>query len=354
MDNKELPLISVIIATFNSSKLLPRTLTALVNQTYPRDRMEILMVDGGSTDDTLGIAEKYGCIVINNPETEPVHAKLLGIQNAKGKYLMTLDHDEVLVNPNSIEKRIGLLEDYPACKVAFCSGYKRPDDYPLLNEYISEFGDPFSLFMFNFSKGYVFHERGLKKICEVEKEENDFILVSFEHTKLLPIIELCCLATIVNIEWFKIHSNVSSDSRDMAHLFYIMLSLGYSKTVMLKHDPLVHYSADSMKAYFPKLKWRIRNNIHFVDKGENGFAGRQKYIGYSKYKKFLFIPYTVFVPCCFIHGIYLSVTRKNPVYLLHPFLCWYVLIQIVLEYGKKLEGKTPHFTSYDGKKNISM
>ena len=152
MNQNEYPLISVVIATFNSEKLLTRTLDALVNQTYPRDKMEILVVDGGSSDSTFIIAKKYDCIAINNPETEPVHAKLLGIQNAKGKYLMVLDHDEVLINPESVEKRVFLLERFSNCKVAFCSGYKRPDDYPLLNEYISEFGDPFSLFVFNFSR----------------------------------------------------------------------------------------------------------------------------------------------------------------------------------------------------------
>ena len=265
---------------------------------------------------------------------------------------MTLDHDEVLVNPDSIKKRVELMEKHPSCKVAFCSGYKRPGDYPLLNEYISEFGDPFSLFVYNFSKGAVFLEKGLRRICEVEEDEERHLLVSFAKTKRLPIFELCCLATIVDIEWFKAHSEVASSAQAMAHMFYIMLSMGNSEAILLKNDPLVHYSADSLKAYFPKLKWRIRNNIHFAEKGESGFSGRQKYIRYTKYKKYLFIPYTLFVPACLGHGIYLSITRKNSVYLMHPIFCWYVLIQIIKEYSKRLAGKDQQFTSYDGKKIV--
>lgn len=352
MDKGIMPLITVVIATFNSGKLLPRTLDALKNQTYPANRMEILAIDGGSKDDTIEIALKYGCKVIDNPETEPGNAKLLGIREASGKYLMTLDHDEVLVNPESIKNRVELLETHPFCKVAFCSGYKKPDDYPLLNEYISEFGDPFSLFVYNFSKGVSYFEKGLRRICHVEEDDEKYLMVSFSETKNMPIIELACFATIINLEWFKIHSNIVEDIQDLAHLFYIMLSIGYTKTILLKNDPLVHYSADSLKAYFPKLKWRIRNNIHFLDKGKNGFWGRQKYIEYTKYKKYLFIPYTIIIPICLLHGIYLSITRKNTIYMMHPVFCWYVLVQIIIEYGRKLTKWTPQFTSYDGKKIV--
>ena len=351
-NKEECSCISVVIATFNSSSILPRTLDALVNQNYSRDKMEILVVDGGSTDNTIEIAKNYGCVIIHNPKTEPVHAKILGIQNAHGKYMMVLDHDEVLVNRDSVRKRIELLEKNPACKVAFCSGYQRPDDYPLLNEYISEYGDPFSLFVYNFSKGVGFQEKGLRRICRVIDSDADYVKVSFEKTKRLPIIELCCLATIVDLEWFKENVDIENCPQDMAHMFYIMLEKGYHETIMLKNDPLVHYSADSLKAYFPKLKWRIKNNVHFADKGENGFNGRQQYVEYTKYKKLMFVPYTIVFPLPVLHSLYLAVTRRNPVFLLHTFFCWYVLIQIVVEYAKKLTGHTPQFTSYDGKKVV--
>lgn len=349
---KDEPLLTVVIATFNSSKLLPRTLDALVNQSYPRNRMEILIVDGGSADDTLLIARKYGCTIIDNPETEPAHAKILGIQHASGKYLMVLDHDEVLVNKDSIKKRVELLERFTSVKVALCSGYKRPKDYSPLNEYISEFGDPFSLFVYNFSKGVGFQEKGFRRICEVLDEDETYVHFSFANTKDLPIIELACLSTIINLDWFKAYTEIENRPQDMAHMFYIMLSMGYSEVILLKNDPLVHYSADSLKAYFPKLKWRIKNNVHFADKGENGFNGRQRYIPYSEYKKYLFVPYTVLVPVCLIHSVHLAITRRNPVYFLHPILCWYVLINILMEYGKKILGFTPEFTSYDGKKIV--
>ena len=53
----EYPVVSIVIATYNSEKLLPRTLDAIRRQTYPKERIEILIIDGGSKDNTIKIAK---------------------------------------------------------------------------------------------------------------------------------------------------------------------------------------------------------------------------------------------------------------------------------------------------------
>ena len=137
-------------------------------------------------------------------------------------------------------------------------------------------------------------------------------------------------------------------------MFYIMQENGYSSVAVIKDDPLVHYSIDSLKAYFPKLKWRICNNIHFPSKAERGFTGRQQYQKIGKYKKYLFIPYSFSIMLPFVHSIILAWQRHNPVYLMHTFLCLYVGFEILYQYFLKLIGKTPAFTSYDGKKKAVL
>ena len=156
-----MPLVTVIIATFNSDKVLKRTLEALEMQTYKN--IETLILDGGSTDATVEIAHIYNCKVINNPKTDPVSAKLLGLNSASGKYAVFIDHDEVMINHDVINIQIHALLKHPECKAALCSGYKRPNNYPKLNQYISEFGDPFSLFVYHFSKDFHFFEHLLNK-----------------------------------------------------------------------------------------------------------------------------------------------------------------------------------------------
>lgn len=350
---RELPKVSIVIATFNSEKLLPRTLDAIKKQTYPQNRIEILIVDGGSKDKTLKIAEEYGCVILLNEKTEPVAAKVIGLQRATGKYMITIDHDEVIDNPHSIEWKVEALMKHPECKVALCSGYKRPENYPKLNQYISEFGDPFSLFIYNFSKGDKFLEKVIRKNYLNEYENEKYLKISFCNMKKDPIFELCCVGTMIDREYFIQIPKVYEDSSVMVHLFYIMLEKGQESVILVKNDPLVHYSVDSLNAYFPKLKWRICNNVHFQNMGENGFNGRIKYQKGLQYKKFLFVPYTISCIIPFLHSIYLAASRKNSIYLLHGILCWYVLIQILYQYTLKIMGKTPSFMSYDGKKKIS-
>ena len=350
---QEYPVVSLMIATFNSYKILQRTLEAIDKQSYPREKLEIIIVDGGSTDATLELAKKYGCVIYPNPKTEPVNAKLIGFNQAKGKYLITIDHDEVIENPDSIRRKVAAAEQHPECKAILCSGYKRPADYPGLNQYISEFGDPFSLFIYNFSKDYQYLHKVLRKHYKITAETDDYIVVSFKDMKKAPIFELCCLGTMINKEYFIDFPHVKEDGAALVHLFYEMLDHGDDSIILMKNDPLTHYSVDSLNAYFPKLKWRICNNVHFAEKGEMGFSGRAKYQKGIAYKKYLFIPYALTLIMPLLHGIGMAVSRKNSVYLLHPILSFYVAVQILYQYALKLLGKTPEFRSYDGKKKIS-
>lgn len=352
MDYENQIVVSIVIATYNSEKILPKVLESIRQQSFPQNQLEIITVDGGSTDGTKKLAEKYGCRIVENPKTEPVHAKLLGVRHARGKYLLFMDHDEVFENKDSIKARVEALQAHPECKTAFCSGYKRPKNYPALNQYLSEFGDPFSLFVYYSSKDEKFFGRMLKRNYKLVEEETGYYIISFAGRKKNIIVELCCLGTIIDLEYFKKTTDIENNPMELVQLFYVMLEQGNTKVIVSKSDPLLHYSVDSLKAYLPKLKWRICNNVHFPEKSEMGFGGRQKYQKGVGYKKYLFIPYAVFFPVSLLHGIYLAASRKNAVYLLHPLLCLYVVFQIAWQTGLKLLGIVPEFRSYDGKKKI--
>lgn len=345
-------LVSIIIATFNSQKILTCTLDAIVNQDYPRDLLEILIIDGESTDKTREIARQYGCHILDNPKTEPINAKLIGMQNASGNYILFLDHDEVLENRNSIKNKVAAMKANPECHVVLGSGYKRPEGYPKINQYISEYGDPFSLFLYNFSKYDKCFERILVNNYVVSKDNKDYMVVDFKDMKKQPIIELCCLGTMIDKDYFGRMSGAFYEGKVMTHLFYIMLQQGDTKVICMKKDALLHYSADSIKAYIPKLKWRVCNNVHFEQMGESGLSGRLKYQRTLRYKMILFVPYSLFIIPAFMHGFILAMARKNCIYLLHPVFSLYVLIQIFFQYGLKILGIKPRMKSYDGKKNI--
>ena len=86
--------VSVIIPTFNGEKELPGLLELLSNQINVRE-IEIIVVDSGSTDNTLTIAEGYGTkiIQITQAEFSHSHARNLGARNASGEYLLFMTQD---------------------------------------------------------------------------------------------------------------------------------------------------------------------------------------------------------------------------------------------------------------------
>jgi len=83
---------------------------------------------------------------------EPTNAKYLGFIHAKGKYISFIDHDEVLLNPNSILDKVRILEQNSKVNVAITSGYRNPPNPSPINKYINEFWDPFSFFIYRFTK----------------------------------------------------------------------------------------------------------------------------------------------------------------------------------------------------------
>ena len=70
-------LISIIMPTFNSEKTLELSLKSIREQEIDQKQIEILILDGGSTDSTVEIAKRYEATVIKNERRLPEFAKQL-------------------------------------------------------------------------------------------------------------------------------------------------------------------------------------------------------------------------------------------------------------------------------------
>jgi glycosyltransferase involved in cell wall biosynthesis len=91
--------VSVIVPVYNVEDYLAECLDSLLNQTMPREDMEIIVVNDGSTDSSYEIAKKYAaeypCIKLFSKDNEGLSAtRNYGIKRATGKYLMFIDSDD--------------------------------------------------------------------------------------------------------------------------------------------------------------------------------------------------------------------------------------------------------------------
>lgn len=98
---KKVPKISVIIPTRNSEWILNICLKGILSSDYPKNKIEIIVVDNESTDGTIELAKKNGTktFVLNGRPPFVCQQRNLGGRKATGEWLLFLDHD-MEISPN--------------------------------------------------------------------------------------------------------------------------------------------------------------------------------------------------------------------------------------------------------------
>ena len=89
-------MISIIIPTLNSENVIEQCLSSIRNQDFPQNKVKILIVDGGSIDQTLAIAAKYHCQIFSNPRKTAEAGKAIGLAKTHYRYTAFIDSDNIL------------------------------------------------------------------------------------------------------------------------------------------------------------------------------------------------------------------------------------------------------------------
>ena len=113
-----LPLISIIIPTFNAVVFLPIAIESVLNQTYKN--FEIIVIDDGSTDNTALVVQKSNVVKYFYQENKGLSsARNMGVQKSKGEYLVFLDADDWL-EKDALQLNFSIIKNKP--DIAFVSG----------------------------------------------------------------------------------------------------------------------------------------------------------------------------------------------------------------------------------------
>ncbi len=108
--NKVIPVVSIIIPTYNRANLIGESISSVLNQTF-KD-FEVIIVDDGSVDNTESVVKSFNDARIKYIKCEKNRgacvARNLGIKIAKGKYIAFQDSDDKWL-PEKLEKQIKVL-----------------------------------------------------------------------------------------------------------------------------------------------------------------------------------------------------------------------------------------------------
>lgn len=116
------PLVSIVTPSYNQGKYIRQTIESVLNQNYPN--IEYIIIDGGSTDDTLMILKEYEGKITYISEADKGQADAInkGFKMAKGEIVAWLNSDDVY-EPGAIRKAVELFEVNPHIGLIYGEGY---------------------------------------------------------------------------------------------------------------------------------------------------------------------------------------------------------------------------------------
>lgn len=148
MKNRAQPTITVVMISFNDEKILAGCLSSIRQQDYPQHLIRIIMVDGGSTDDTVSIAGKYDAEVVSRPDLQnyPNIRAGIALTSAQSDLILFFSADNRLQEEDVLSTMTRALVDKEivACET-LRYGYQKTD--PILSRYFALIGgaDPIAV-----------------------------------------------------------------------------------------------------------------------------------------------------------------------------------------------------------------
>ena len=319
--------------TFNSAKTIALALQSIRNQHYDAEEIEILIVDGGSTDNTVEIAKSFGAKILINEKRLPEIAKFIGIKAAIGDLIVFNDSDEVIVSPHAFAWRNSAFLDNPFISTLATEGDVRPAGSPLLLDYYNLVGDAFSYFVNRSSVVVKYASARFAERYVTERESSTYLVFLVAPDDPPPMYDAgghtFCRACLKNLTAAKIASNDAS----FVGIISSLLSRESGKFLVSKNDYVEHHSDASVSMILKKTRFRIVNNLFMAAKGgAAGFAEREKFLPlHVRVRKFLFLLYGLSVIWPAFDGAANAIKHRNPSFLWHVvfsfatavMLCWY-------------------------------
>jgi GT2 family glycosyltransferase len=121
------PVVSVVTPAYNAARYLPETVDSVLAQTC--SDLELILVDDGSTDDTLTVARRLAARdgrvqVVATPNGGPAAARNTALATARGEFIALLDSDD-LISPQYLAKQIAVLDANPEASIVTANAINR-------------------------------------------------------------------------------------------------------------------------------------------------------------------------------------------------------------------------------------
>lgn len=328
MVSKKLPSISVLIPTLNSASVLGECLESIANQDYPEEKIEIIIADGGSTDNTLSIIRKFKISnsklqikIFPNPLKTGEAGKAVALRYAQGELVALIDSDNILPDKDWFKKMVEPFSDPEILgSEPWEFTYRKNDS--LVNRYCALIGmnDPYCYFVGNYDKRSILSGKwtGLK----ITQEDKDNYLKIKLEKGILPT--LGANSTIWREEVLKDAVGKSSYLFD-TDIPYILINRKPFYFAKVKVG-IIHDYCHRVYDFYRKQKRRAKDFFYL----ENEEKRNRTYQRQFK-RQLYFIISTIFIFPLLFQTFRSYLRKPDRAWLFHPFACWLTLWVYALE-----------------------
>lgn len=321
-----IPGVSIIIPVLNTERTIKACLEGISIQDYPKDKIEVLILDGGSTDQTLKIVNSFRRVI--NIKMIPAGFKdnmearrMIGFQKSKFDLVCILDSDNYLENKDWIGKLVQPLIEHSDLVGSFTLHYHYDPNQTMFNRYVALFGghDPVSYYLGKTDR-LKWTDKTWTRKHQIVSEYPDYTLVKFD---VLDFPTLGSNGTIIRKKFVDL-KNLTPELFFHTDILFDQLSHDHN-TYAVVDVPVVHDTSSSLlKNVMKRIEYM---SLHYL-----------KLVKYRRYKIFdssskkdlfnltKFIVYTITLVVPLGESIVGFIKVPDFAWFLHPIACWYFLI----------------------------
>jgi len=323
MNNNELPSISVIIPTYNSGSVIGSCLDSITEQDYPGGLIELIIVDGGSTDNTIKIVQQYrdrlnNIRILENKLKTGEAGKALGAKAATAEIIALIDSDNILPTKDWFKTMVSPFAD-PAIvgtePIAYT--WRREDSY--ITRYCALIGmnDPLCLFLGNYDR-YSLLTGKWTGLPVKQEDKGGYIEVTLSKEQI----------PTVGANGFMIRQkallqvNIGDYLFDIDILCELINKYGADNNKIAKvKTGIVHIFSGNLSTFIRKQRRRIEDFIFFEKRALRKYPWKTR----PRQNLIKFILYSIIGLPLFWQTIKGYLRKPDPAWFFHPIACWITL-----------------------------
>ena len=319
--------ISFVIPTLNAGLVLESCLKSIKKQTVSSKEYEIIIADGGSSDNTKQIAKKYNSKIIHNPLITAEAGKAIGVKKAIGKYIALIDSDNILPTKDWLKTNLDILKNDDSLIGTEPLFFTYRANAGFIERYSALIGanDPYAFVTGVYDRQNFINYRwtGLK-IHQIDKHK--YIKIELKPDLLIPTIG--ANGTIFKTNFLQ--KNLKSD-----YLFdidiisnYLNKNKSFIYFAKVKQGIIHTFCESSVKKFIRKQNRRITDYFYYQNLRKYNWSNT------NKFGMLRFSLYTIFIIPSLIDSFRGVYHKPDFAWFFHPLACWLTLIVYSATYIK--------------------